>query len=366
MSTHSVLADSYMRLPIEEDKTGVIHALHNAYRTGRSKPRSSSAEQWREQLQNSLTTSTWEKDRPVLVRCGHYLNKARASAAAGETEAACLFFLKARLSAESKDLSAEGRLRAKTELAANEAYLEYCFGHFERAKQSLLVSMEAGQQMEQRFNSPFFHLHRIHLVNNMVKVEAAAQNLHGAMELAASVLLYLQQKAENLPVPGNWGSCYFREIPSDAIRFLTAQTTGEIAVALAGLPPSVVKKALQILLSRVKIDELCDSWQPEISAWLRLKLLMADDEAQYAAYFARCIPYFSQGPGCTAGLWYLTALDVAAVCQPFHDSESSRLKQDIIADLRRMTHLPRRVRAIVNHLAANLEQPGSPAQVEIA
>lgn len=359
--SHSVFCSDYSRMPVEEDQGGMIRTLHAAYRIGRSQPRSSSGEQWRLQLQNSLSTSTWEKDQPILVRCGQYLNKARASAAGGENQAACVSFLQARLWAESEDLSAEGRLRAQIEISANKAYIEYCFGNFEGARRSLLATMKAGQHSEEASKS--HHIHRIHLVNNMIKVEAAAQNLNRAMELAASVFLYLEQKTDTLPVEGDWGSSYFQETSSEAIRFLKLQTSGEIAVALAGLAPSEVRKALQVLSSHIDIRELHDSWLPEMSTWLNLKFLMTD-EARHSAYLAGCIPYFSQGPGCAAGLWYLTALDVAAVCQPFRDSEALLLKREIIADLRAMQHFPRRVRGVVSRLAATLGETDSSAQVQ--
>jgi hypothetical protein len=351
--TYSALTPVYNRFDSSLANEGdLLSALQNAYRTGRTQPRPP-ANAWKIGWQKDLKTRSWERDHGPLARCTHFLGKARESAARGEIEASCRLFGEARFWSEQTDLSEEGRLLCRMELAAAEAYLDYYCSDFERAKIRLQESMDADQELEDRFGYHLLHVHRIHLVNNRVKVEARAQKLTEAMELAASIYLYLFRKADSLPVPGHWGPACLERLPVEALQFLCGQLTGEVAAALAGLPPASAQSGLQVLLQRVNCDEPNESWHPDAQAWLQLKSLWSREELVFE-YLNRCVSYFSQGPRSGATLWYLTTLDVLSACEKIYGSKVSDFRQEVLAAANQMPNFSRHVRAVLGQMEAQV------------
>src|SRR5947209_4413074 len=311
-------------------ESNLLSALHNAYRTGLTQPRRPAANTWKLGWQKNLKTRSWDKDKLPLARCAHLFSTARESAARGEIETSCRLFGEARAWSNHPELSEEGRIMCRMELAAAEAYLDYYCSDFERAKSRLQESMDADQELEDRFGYHSLHVHRIHLVNNRVKVEARAQRLHEAMALAASVYLYLFKKADSLPVPGHWGPGYLERLPLDALQFLCGQLTGEVAAALAGLSPELAQSGLKVLLQQVNCNEPNESWHPDAQAWLQLKALWGREELLFE-YLNHCVGYFAQGPGNGMVLWYLTTLDVLSACEKLYGVKTSAFKQEVLA-----------------------------------
>lgn len=343
-----------------ESEERIIAALHESYRTGLSQPKATANNEWRLGWHKNLTSRSWERDRTAVALCTRYLEKARENATRGEIDASCRLFGEARVWSEHSDLSLEGRLLCKLELAAAEAYLDYYCGDYDQAKKRLMESMEADQRLEEEFGHRLLHVHRIHLVNNMVKLEARAGNLREAMDLAADVFLYVQKKTGSMPVAGNWGAAYLQHVPIEALQFLSAQLSGELAAALAGVPSASARGALEVLLERVDIEEQHASWYPEIGSWLQLKALSIR-EGQLLAYLNRCIPYFSRGRGKAPLLWYLTALDAITACEGYQSAGARLFRQQVIGDLMQITHFPRHIRAVVGQRQAELDKMNAAA-----
>jgi hypothetical protein len=343
--------------PSLANESDIVSALHNAYRIGREQPRPT-ASSWKLGWQKNLRTRSWERDQAPLARCTHFLGKARESAARGEIDSSCRLFGEARFWSRQPELSEEGRLLCKLELAAAEAYLDYFCNDFERARTRLQESMDADQELEDCFGYHLLHVHRIHLVNNRVKVEARAQDLPRAMELAASIYLYLLRQTDSLPVPGKWGAGYMDRLPVEALQFLCGQLTGEVAAALAGLSQTSAQNGFQLLVQRVNCEAPNESWHPDAQSWLQLKALWGREEL-LPQYLDRCIAYFTQGPRSGAVLWYLTALDVIKVCESLYGAKVAGFKQEVLAAANQIPSFSRHVRAVLGQMEADFKH--SPA-----
>jgi hypothetical protein len=334
-------------------EAGIADILFDAYRQGRSAPRMTPKSDWKAGWQQRLKARTHcsLQDQFILLRSTQLAAKARSSAASGDIATACQLFGLAHSLISSKDLGHEGRLRCTLEVAAAEAYMDYFCGDFEQARTKLFDSLFAAQELEDRFGYDLFHIHRIHLLNNLVKVEARANRLSGALELAANIILYLQGKQSGLPVPGSWGSGYYKTMRNEDLQFLSGQLVNEIAAATVGIGSQALRPAFKVLAERVDLNVSHTSWQPEAYTWLQLKALREMSEG-HLDYQQRCLPYLAAGPGASILLWHFTAFDVANTSETYGEHRASFFKREVLTDLQRIQALPRHVRAFVDRALA--------------
>ncbi|HEY6967833.1 MAG TPA: hypothetical protein VJA94_01410 [Candidatus Angelobacter sp.] len=309
---------------------------------------------WEEQVQARANPS----DSVWYTKVMHFANQARQSALRGEIANSCKSFGRAHNLLASEALSAECKLRCQSDLAAAEAYLDYYCGDFEQAKRRLVEAMVADQALEDHYGYKFLHAHRIHLVNNTIKVEVHASRLPEAMKLAGNVFLYLMEKASSLPMPTAWGPEYACHLDLETRRFLTSQLAGEVAAATAGLKPAIVREALRTLFGPLNINETHEAFHPEIQTWLRLKELSIEDE-EILTYLESCASYFALGPRSTAYFWHLTALDVANACESIHATEADLLRREAARELMKSGSLPRHLRKMLGQI---LKQMGAELQ----
>lgn len=346
----------------ETPEDGIVHAVYQAYQHGRLLPRVLSKSNWKAEWQERLKIHTHgsQQEQLMVLRCAQLAGKARASAGIGDIAVSCQLFGFARSLGDRKELSEEGRLRCRLEVAAAEAYLDYYCGDFEQAQIKLFESLSAAQELEDRFGYELLHVHRIHLLNNLVKVRAREGHLTRAMELAAKIILYLQDKAIMSGVPGSWGAPYSRHLRMEDRQFLSGQLVAEIAAAVIAASTDELHHAFTLLLDRVDMDQFHPSWQPESYVWVRLKALR-ETSNDLPGYARRCLRYLEQGPGKAPLLWHLTALDVATACENLEKRDAAFFKYEVLTDIKAMHSLPRNIRTFIDRNLA-----GVPTECETA
>src|ERR1700682_5619739 len=86
--------------------------------------------------------------------------------------------------------AAETRLVFDSLWFAAVAYLSYKMGNCGDANQKLCSSMFCDGQLENQFDYALFHLHRIHLVANAIKIEVKRNDLTAACVIAGDLLAY--------------------------------------------------------------------------------------------------------------------------------------------------------------------------------
>lgn len=322
--------------------------VHWAYRQGLLQPKVPEDSCWEIDEGKNLTTAEWESDRLTVSTCLHHMEAARRSAVRGDVETACELFGLARTFAEKTKLSEEARLLCRSQMNAAEAYLDYACGDFKQAIRRLEVAIVADQQLEDRFGQTRMHGHRLHLVNNMVKVEARAGRLSSAMELAASVFLYLEGERDALPVPAAWGRTYLDRLPLERRQFLSSQLAGELAVFIAGVETKL-RDPWQTLVETIQIHKDHQSWRPEVAEWFPLKDLAVRNSNQNR-FLQECVSFLQKGPRCATLLWQIIAIDAAFASQALPCSEALNFRRAVLADFQAHKSLPRRVRTMLGKM----------------
>ena len=331
-------------LPIPE-----VPAVHHAYREGRGlRAEQGAAPTNNKDWRDATVSPNWYRDRQARERCDYYIAKALDQAARGDAVESCRLFGLVRELCQTQDLSDEGKLLIELELSAAEGYLDYCCGDFDLARTRLMESMRAGQELEDRFHHHGIHFHRIHLINNMAKLEGRAGHLDRAMNLIATTILYVQRKPVEVPFPGTWGPELVARLFLGGLQFLTTQAAIETATLFIPLEPARLLHALRILTSRVDIHECHETWRPETLEWLQLKALSLGKEPRQ--YLRRCISYFAAGPRHSPLLWQLTAVDAAHLCRRIDPVSATAFSNDVLADIGALKPLRRHMEVLMARL----------------
>ena len=220
--------------------------------------------------------------------------------------------------------------------------------------------MFADELLEQTYGYAHLHIHRIHLANNLVKLEACAGRLDAALSLAADVLQYVAGEVGTIDAPTRWGSAWTSALCEDAQRYLAIQTTREIGCALAGLGDAGTLALWQQSIAPLQQAPCHPSRAGNLAEWYQLKGLYLASAFQTRAtaptYLEHAALYLAQGPRGDALCWQLVALDVLLACENSEHPDSCLLRQQIIDALDRAPVLPRHLRNLLRRV-----QPRKPA-----
>ena len=241
---------------------------------------------------------------------------------------ACRWFGLARVLCDSPELSLEGRLLCQSFQEAAEAYLDYRLGDFEKARTRLHRALTSDSILEQEFGHKLLHVHRLHLTNNLIRLEVRLRGLAGAMELAGRLLSYMHGRSETLPVPGSWSSQYVALLPPELIDAMIVQTSSEVASALSGLKIEAAHDALEILWCHADIESAAELGQPQARTWFLAKRAFVSGDS--STFLHMCTSLLAEGPSIAPILWHMTALDLAGLCESIALPEAQTLRSKIL------------------------------------
>src|SRR6185437_249757 len=91
---------------------------------------------------------------------------------------------------DQPSLSGEVKLLCKTFTCAASAYVHYRSRSFTEANNLLLTAIACDDELE-RLGYEMLHAHRLHLVENILKIEIRAKNIKRAFEISGGLLSYL-------------------------------------------------------------------------------------------------------------------------------------------------------------------------------
>jgi len=223
---------------------------------------------------------------------------------------------------KAENIREETHLLCVVEQAAAEAYLDCSCGDNVGAHHKLRDSYNAASRLSREFGYSAMSSHRIHLLNNVIRIEALAENYGYALDLCRSLLRYLGGggRIDLCGLERNgWELASTREgdawnISGAVNAFLTSQTLHELALLLAMLDYTEARHYTRALFEDNEVSTMRSSWPRAFGAWFDLKhhFLMgtAIGELLKLSYS------FLSGEDGTASLllWFTVALDVAAVC----------------------------------------------------
>jgi hypothetical protein len=335
--------------------TGLVQRVHRAYRAGRLLSADTSiVASLREFLAGMEQLAADRLARRELLfvsRCKGYCDEARHAADRNEIPSACRFISAAQMFADSRQIGPEARLLCRSEIVPAEAYMDEVCGDFHLARKRVLESLSIDQELEEQWGYAGTHAHRLHLLNRLVRLEAAISGLIPAMRLAASVFRYQSGKQFQPPVPGKWGPEYKCHLSPAFLRFFTVQLVMEIAGMVAEVQAAHLRPAIEIILDSAAFEEDGAFWSSRVRAWMELKALSTSD---MSGYLVRCADYLAWPAARVPALWNTTALDAAIVCSALSPEQSLPLREDILRDLESGHNLPRQLRRVIARMRAEI------------
>ena len=345
----------------------VVFRVHQAYRAGRLIPRETSTETNRREFLASmehLAASRLSRRELLFVsRCKGYCDEARHAADHNEITVACRSISAAQMFADSLQISPEARLLCRSEIVPAEAYLDELWGDLHSAWEKVLESARIDQELEEHYSYHGTHAHRLHLLNRLVRLEAAISGLLPAMKLARVVLQYQSGKRCQMPFPGAWGHEYTRHLPPGLLRFFTVQLVMEIAGIVAEAHPTQLRPAIEMILDSDALEQGEVFWTSYVRRWMELKVLATGNPTPYLTH---CADYLAWPALRVAALWDTTALDAALTCKSLQPEQSVPFIQEVLRDLGNAHYFPRPLRRIVARMQAELGWAPAPVRCRAA
>ena len=326
--------------------------LHAAWRIGfslRARPSPVRPPRaWQEDIVATLPSSQKES----VSRCIFFMGKARGLAAEGDIPESCRLFGLAHMLADGAQLSRKAALLCTAELQPAEAYLDFVCDDFTSARDRLYAAMDADQQLEEEFGHRLLHVHRVHLANNLVKVQAKAGDLTSALKLAAAILRYVDGSCDSLPLPTKWSAAQRDALSREARVFLAKQTTFEVASALAGTLKSRQVDAWQAACLEKAFHPAHSVCDAPLQQWFDLKRFFLEDDPDRFCPVA--CAWLSDGSKPSAALWQLVALDCLLFCRGDRSEAFNAFGEDVMRDLTLSPGTSRHVRGVLNKSFAHL------------
>lgn len=344
--------------PVNDTIQYLLSQLHTSYVHGAScPPPQFTLDNYEVKLHKQLYADIQNRLTPLemklLSRCSGAYSKGVAAARGNQITLACRYLGEARLVSESPKLSAEGRMLARSFLAAAEAYLDYRCEDFEQARQQLCESLAADEILETTYGHAILHVHRLHLVNNLVRVEVQRGNVEGALDMAARLLCYMEGKSDDAPAPGLWGPSFRLALSTEAITAMFVQVIGEVGQALAGKTPDVARD-LFVILEKQLSEPDSSLWHPLALEWFNVKRAFVGESIEQ--YLRVSSEYLVKGVLVAPTLWRMVVLDVLIATEDMPITEAGELRRDILRDASRWRGTSTKLRCLVKDLCAAFEE----------
>jgi hypothetical protein len=243
-----------------------------------------------------------------------------------------LHFDQARRNLEEMKTPRPAVLLATSTLEAAEAYLDYCLGYFDLARQHLSVALEADRILEERYGYSFLQAHRVQTVHNMFRIALKEGRREQALSLGGHIIAFLEGYGDSLPVHHTWAA---HRMPSSLRADMLTQIANEMAPVLLG----VSNTDWEIFKTCTGVAVRSDSNSSRIHNWLLLKNALM--EADNRRYFDLLIEFLPKGRFGLECVWYSVVVDFIAFCSR-EDTRASRfVRNAILRDSAKWPNLPR-------------------------
>jgi hypothetical protein len=260
--------------------------------------------QLNEQLLAYVYENLPQADQQALGRVSGVRERALELGRAGEQKEAEGTMKMCRFLLSASRLSPLGRAAADTLQQAAESYLSYRRGDFADASARMTLAIEATDRLADAWGEgPFTTGRRIHLLHNLMRVDARRGAPREAMALGTGILANLAGEsagpslaALDRPTPE------LEAVIAEGFFGVVAATAAEV---LAMVPDAEAKELLAPLAGMASERSVAgtSSW-----SWIALKSAALAGEPR--AFLEGAAPFLRAGRGRTPVLWYAVALDV--------------------------------------------------------
>ena len=302
-----------------------------------------------EQLHGAVKANLPIFDRAYMDKCEKAYAQGFEASIVGKFELSRKAFAAAESVLESKPLFYESRLLIKVFLRAAQAYLDYSLKDFDLAKARLLEAIQCDEILETQFGYGILHIHRVHLVENIMRLEFQAGHKHEAFKLGHGLLFYLAGIAPALPIPGGWGQELLSKVTPEVVRSKFIGITTDVAQFLAPMNPDAAR---EFVCAASTFDTASKQYCPsEAIEWFAIKEAFSSE--RYLDFLSLASAFLAMGPRAAPGLWSAVALDAVGVCEVFPEAEA--IRKEILAGAMDWGFMPRKLKALFVSKAADLQ-----------
>jgi hypothetical protein len=219
-----------------------------------------------------------------------------------------------------------------------------CFarGSFHDAILHLKAAIALNHKLESGLGYPLAQAHRIHLVENIVRVHLRSKDLRAGMTLAGGLLAYLSG-LQLAPLPGRgWNPKSLRNLPIGFVEAKCAVLTSLVAAVIDD-SERLQRRVLFRILTRAghrHLDRVC---HPGAAAWFDLMAGLLDDGAVGAE--EKLASYLRAGRRDCALLWFSALRHFLEQTEHHQDRERIRFRVSTI--IGGWVGLPRGIRLLV-------------------
>ncbi|MFK0730076.1 MAG: hypothetical protein HEQ35_29440 [Gloeotrichia echinulata IR180] len=288
-------------------------------------------------IQSRLSTT----DRQIITKFAYARIQGLNAVRQGDLIEAERAFKQARIPLETNKLSHEGSLLYKSLLEQSQSYLDYRQGDFDQARDRVLEAIKNDVVLEEEYGYEILFLHRIHLVHNLVRIEARNMSFKDAIKLACNILKYLQGASDNLPIPVSWGSERVTRQSPEHIAAMFGAITSEVAIILAGQKPQIAHELYAIISNDIQLETNNKSYcYRSAFSWLVVKQAFINGD--FTSFLKLASDFLALGPAEIPLLWYAIIIDLLTVSDELNVPESNIIREEIEKQATTWKNLPQK------------------------
>ncbi len=240
---------------------------------------------------------------------------------------------------KSSQLNDEGSLVIKDNFNAAQGYFDYRQENYESARENLNISLEACMALINKYGYDFLEGRTIHLVCNILKIEACSGNYEKAIKIACYLISNMK---------GNYDKSLYKDIDLlepvqhlsfEKQHFLFTQVFGELAKLLANCSDDESNKLITLAANFIENDKLSLD-EPLTREYIWFKNKRALVKGKIIEFLEESSDFLAAGRSASKLLWHATVLDVLKICKNIDSEISIKLQQQITEDFSNYKYLP--------------------------
>ena len=298
------------------------------------------------QLLTLITTRLLLTDQNLMGKFGNARFRGLNAARQGDLMAADCAFAEARVPLQLNKLSLEGSLLYESLLEQSESYLDYRRGDFEKARNRIFKAIANDIVLESEYGYEILFLHRIHLVHNLVRIDAQRRCFESALELACQILSYLEGVSEVLPIPGIWGYERVARQSPELVAVMFAEVTNEIAIILAGQKRQLARHLFAVTFAQMHLQTNDNRHcHPQAYIWLFIKQAFVNND--FTTFLERASDFLAFGRADTPLLWYATVIDLITLWDELALPDSELVRLEVASNMATWEKLPQKFSSLL-------------------
>ncbi len=277
-------------------------------------------------------------DRAILARIAAYRERALSLARSGDLDQAAKAMNAARFLLSLAHFSATVEPLVRSAHYAAVSYLSFRQGHHARARAEMMNALSETDRMSRLTgDNATLSARRVHLVHNIMKVDAMSGSPTDTLKIGFGMLRYLAVG------PAEWPSDFgpgpqTRPDPLIA-EFQSDKIVETMAKAVHSLPD---RECAAYCVETRRLANCPRPASPRAWSWLALKRWQFEGQAQ--DFLSAATSFLSAGPGATPKLWYAVALDVVVSYRKYEPEHARRATEAMVSTMATSPAVPSFVR----------------------